>query len=99
MEVTEESADPKSIHPEVLNRYFGKDRIYNPFGERQPHFFSSALPVRPIKAGDELFDNYLGMSGNDAKGWKEDVIGLREQCAGVGVGSVKDYETWSETTE
>ena len=60
------------------------------------HFFSSATPIRDIKSGEELFDNYLGMTGSKKDGWKEDVLGLKAQCEGTGIGEVKEYDEWSK---
>jgi hypothetical protein len=50
--VTEVSADPYTISPEVLYQYFGRENVYNPFAERQTHFYSSATPLRLIKQGE-----------------------------------------------
>uniref|UniRef100_A0A7S4EJQ9 PABS domain-containing protein n=1 Tax=Pseudo-nitzschia australis TaxID=44445 RepID=A0A7S4EJQ9_9STRA len=63
MTVTETSADPLSIPEEVSSSYKGMQFIYNPAKERQVRFYSSSTPHRDIKAGEELLDNYLGMTG------------------------------------
>jgi hypothetical protein len=63
MNVTEASADPMSVPDEVTDPHLGKQVIYNPAKERQVRFYSSATPRRDIKIGVELFDNYLGMTG------------------------------------
>jgi hypothetical protein len=91
MEVTEESADPTEIPTEILEDVFGT--VYDPAAARQPHFYrySSAFPLRDIIKGEELLENYLGMTSIDIKDWSEDVEGLRQQCAG-GTGSIKEYE-------
>jgi hypothetical protein len=63
--------------------------------DRQVHFFSCGTVRRAIKKGEELLDNYLGMSGS-ASGypgfWKTDVLGLKAQCQGEGIGLVSAYE-------
>ena len=64
-ETTEATADPSEFPEEFAEKYKGKSVIYNPFLDRQTHFFSSATPIRDIAAGEELFDNYLGkLCGN-----------------------------------
>lgn len=63
MQVTEASADPRSVPDEVTFSYAGKEFIYNPAKERQVRFYSSTTPRRNIKAGEELLNNYLGMTG------------------------------------
>ena len=63
MNITEASADPMSIPEEVTDPYTGKQFVYNPAKERQVSFYSSATPHRDIKTGEELLDNYLGMTG------------------------------------
>jgi hypothetical protein len=65
--VTEANADPWSIPAELASRYVGEEAAYNPAKERQVHFYSSAIPLRYIEKGEELFDNYLGMSGKHHK--------------------------------
>lgn len=91
LEITEAAANPEELSAEVLERYMGTGAIYNPFLDRQTHFFSSATPLRDIASGEELFDNYLGMIGLSEDGWKEDVEGLKQQCDG-GMGPVNGYE-------
>jgi hypothetical protein len=83
---------------EILRQYSGKENIYNPAAERQTHFYSCATPLRDIAAGEELSDNYLGMTGRTSQGWAEDVIGLKKQCRG-GFGSIKEYETGEANEE
>lgn len=80
MNVTEASADPMSIPEEVTEIYTGKQVIYNPAKERQVRFYSSATPRKDIKSGEELLDNYLGMTGMENEDWEEDVLILKEQC-------------------
>jgi hypothetical protein len=93
LNITEATADPETIPEEVLRQYIGKENIYNPAAERQVHFYSSATPRRDISQGEELFDNYLGMTGFLRSGWEEDVKGLKSQCSG-GVGTITEYENW-----
>eukprot|EP00536_Pseudo-nitzschia_multiseries_P001819 jgi/Psemu1/301002/fgenesh1_kg.23_\ len=63
IKLTEETADPSSIPEEVLSPITGRQFVYNPARERQVHFYSSSTPHRNILAGEELLDNYLGMTG------------------------------------
>lgn len=88
--ITEENANPKKIPPEILEDNLA-GVVYNPAAARQSHFYSSASPLRDITKGEELLDNYLGMTGINIKGWSEDVEGLKQQCAG-GTGSITEYE-------
>jgi hypothetical protein len=91
LKITEREADPDIMPDEVL-RYRGEGFIYNPSAERQPHFYSTAFPRYDVPQGEELFDNYLGMTGYNKEGWAEDVISLKEQCSG-GVGPIKEFLT------
>jgi hypothetical protein len=63
LNVTEISVDQWHVSEELINRYIGVEAIYNPAADRQVHYYSSAIPLRDIKRGEELFDNYLGMTG------------------------------------
>lgn len=80
MNVTEASADPMSVPDEVTSPYLGIQVIYNPAKERQVRFYSSATPRRDIEIGEELLDNYLGMTGMEVKDWEENVLTLKKQC-------------------
>ena len=91
LESSEDNADADVIPKEILEWYLGKDVVYNPAAERQAHFYSSAYPLRDFAQGEELFDNYLGMTGNYKLGWSQDVKGLKIQCNG-GLGSVSEWE-------
>jgi len=94
--ITENSADPEEFSEELLHQYLGKENIYNPARDRQVHFYSSAIPLRDISQGEELFDNYLGMAGLSKNGWSEDVKGLKAQCKGEGVGFITEYDQWEK---
>lgn len=74
----------------MLLEYFGKENVYNPARDRQVHFYSSAIPLRDIAKGEELFDNYLGMPGVSAAGWREGVTGLKQQCSGEGFDTITE---------
>ena len=41
--------------------------------------------------GEELLTDYLTFVG-DMEGFEDDVLSLRRQCAGEGVGSISEYE-------
>lgn len=91
LSVTEADAPTDSIPEELMDKVRGAKYIYNPANDRNVHFYSSAVPRRDIKAGEELFDNYLGMAGIFLDEWGEEVKGLRNQCNG-GLGDVRRYE-------
>lgn len=91
MQVTEAAASVDVIPEELMEPIHGKRYIYNPANARKTHFYSSAIPRRDIAAGEELFDNYLGMTGTTLNNWAEDVKGLKMQCSG-GLGTVSEYE-------
>lgn len=44
-----------------------------------------------IPAGDEILDNYLAFTSDEAD-WAHDVKQLREQCSGGAAGDVTSYE-------
>jgi hypothetical protein len=92
LNITEANADPLEVPSELRDLYMGNDLVYNPAAERQVHFYSSAIPLRDISAGEELFDNYLGMSGLRPQGWEDDIVTLRQQCQGLGLGQISQYE-------
>lgn len=82
LSVTEANAHTDSIPEEITDKLRGARYIYNPANERNVHFYSSAVPRRDIKTGEELFDNYLGMFGIFLNEWDAGVKGLRKQCSG-----------------
>ena len=69
MVTTEASADANNVPVEVTNPHLGNQVIYNPAKERQIRFYSSATPRRQILSGEELLDNYLGMTGEHRRIW------------------------------
>ena len=73
--------------------------VYNPAADRNLHmqFVGPEKLLRDVKAGDEILDNYLTMIG-DSTDWKADVLDLRAQCNGEGVGDVTLYEA-SQSSE
>ena len=84
----------KSDEREIIEKYEGWEYVYNPAADRQVRFYASATPLRAIKQGEELFDNYLAMCGKSAAYWEHCVNDLRKQCEGRGVGSVTEYERY-----
>jgi hypothetical protein len=90
LNVTEATADPDSVPEEILIHQFRLNDEYNPAAERNPEVFKRASPIRSIGRDEELFINYLALTGNK---WDEDVLALRDQCEG-GVGDVLEYELW-----
>jgi hypothetical protein len=95
--VSEATADPTVVADEILEKYTGSDTIYNPALDRQVHYYSSAVSLRDISADEELFDNYVAMSGKSLTYWKESISDLRAQCEGEGIGRVKAHEEQQRT--
>ena len=91
MQVTEAAASEDVVPEELIQKFRGKRYTYNPAYARKTHFYSSTIPRRDIAEGEELFDNYLAMSGTGLDGWAEDAKGLKEQCSG-GFGDISKYE-------
>ena len=69
------------------------DDVFDVYSAR--HIESDALSytvaVRDIKAGEEIFSNYVFYAA-DEKAWKEDVMDLRRWCSGEDVGSITQIE-------
>ena len=74
------TADPKRVAQEIMERYDEGDVIYNPASDRQTNFYARSTPLRDINEGEELFDNYLGMSGKNTESWESSVSDLRKIC-------------------
>jgi hypothetical protein len=85
------------VHEEILEHFYGRHRLYNPAADRQNHFYSSAFPLRDINADEELFDNYVAMSGRSLAYWKESIRELKAQCNGEDLGLVREYETMRDS--
>ena len=90
--LSEKIADPDSVPDDIFETVRGKGSVYNPLFERQVHFYSTAIPHRSIRKGEELLDNYLGRTGIQLGQWRKGVNSLREQCQGGGIGFVTRYE-------
>lgn len=95
--MTQATADPNEVSQDIREKYEGIESVYNPVVDRQVQFqfYKSAVPLRAIKKGEELFDNYLTMCGKSAEYWKLAVDELRNQCEGKQVGCITEYETYS----
>lgn len=89
--VTQATVDPITV-PFDLNKF----EAYNPVVDRQVqfHFYSSALPLRPISKGEELLENYLTMCGKSKEYWDFCVHDLRDLCDGNKVGYINEYEAY-----
>jgi hypothetical protein len=92
--VTELTADER-VPKEIAwhQRRYGDE--YNPAAERHPESMIRATPLRDIKAGEELFINYLAAAGVM---WYPFTDQLKEECSG-GVGTIRRYEMESSKTE
>jgi hypothetical protein len=85
--VTELTAD-RSVPDEIAlhQRRYGDE--YNPAAERHPESRIRSTPLRDIKAGEELFINYLAVAGVM---WYPFVEQMKGECAGK-VGPIREYE-------
>ncbi len=63
MKFTDSQVDPSSFPDDLIELDMGQYTIYNPFYDRQVHHYSSAVPLRDIKEGEELLDNDVGKIG------------------------------------
>ena len=91
--MTQETADPKEVLREIIEEYERLENVYNPVADRQVSFYGGAIPLREIKQGEELFDNYLAMSGKSTEYWEYGVDDLKKQCEGRGTGFITEYES------
>jgi hypothetical protein len=76
----------------------GHSSTYNPAADRNlRHYIAGGeTSIKPIKAGEEILDNYLFFIGEE-ESWTEDVQQLRDQCSGrqsIGSEDVREYESW-----
>ncbi len=85
--VTEQNATMKD--------YYGNfhDDVFDVHRSRhiESDTLSYAVATRDIKAGEEIFSNYVFYASNE-KEWKEDVMDLRRWCSGEDVGSITQIE-------
>jgi hypothetical protein len=87
----DESTADTSLIPDELN---GKSHqgisTFNPVVDR--HLTHTGfMSTLDIKAGEEVLDNYLLFISSE-EDWANDVIDLRNQCAGLASGNVIQYE-------
>lgn len=66
---------------------------FDPVSDRHLHSVATGYDStsRNIKAGEELFQNYLYFISY-AEGWKEEVMDLQAQCRGESLGQIKNDE-------
>ena len=73
----------------------GTSRVstFDPVADRNLHSLASGpdSTSRDVKAGEELFQNYLYFISS-AKFWKEEVLDLQAQCRGESLGQIKNDE-------
>lgn len=93
--LSQATADPKTIPREIIEIYGERGVLYNPASDRQVQFYDRATPLRDIKQGEELLDNYLAHSGKSVGYWAANVAELRKECEG-GAGVVREYEEYTE---
>lgn len=75
---------------EILARTLSE--VYNPAADRLSRaHFASAVPLRAISKGEEIFENYLGMARANMEEWAATVIDLKWQCASKQLESTEKY--------
>jgi hypothetical protein len=93
--------DESTVNTDVIpDELSGKSHqgtsTFNPVVDR--HLNNNAcMNIRAIKAGEEILDNYLAFSSSE-EDWAQDVIDLRNQCAGLSFGEVTEYEANHKTS-
>jgi len=96
-EITELTADLNFMPEEFVAK--GHSTLYNPAADRHlPHYIAGAeISFRPIRAGDEILDNYLAFIAVPSF-WMDDVEDLRSQCSGLDYldtnSDVRKIEDW-----
>jgi len=90
---TEANVDLKQP-PEMI---IGKSSAFSPVTERNMRQYLSGGDAtnRVIKQGEELLCDYLGYVGNPQY-WEEEIVSLRGQCDGSGVGDITYFESSKE---
>merc|ERR1712194_63898 len=93
--LTETNVDLNRI-PEALQDE--EASVYSPLFERhlrQKLTFGVDTTLRDIRQGEEILCDYLEYVGTDLEDWRDDVVGLREQCTGEAMGFIQGYEQHS----
>lgn len=93
---TEMNVDLNNLE-EISENLISKVRVpYSPVFDRNwRHALNSGdYTLRGVKEGEEVLTDYISFVGN-IDDFKEDVMSLRRQCAGEGVGAVTEYESES----
>jgi len=67
------------MSPSTVNINHGVENVYNPAKERQVNFYSGAIPRRDIAKGEEMLDNYVGMTVKHVGGWLEHLKSIKKQ--------------------
>lgn len=94
-DVDEFSADKDHFVESLTGKRHTGTTIYNPAVDRSL-LFDVDCSIRDIHAGEELLTNYLDFVGS-GKDWAEDVQDLRDTCSGkVTLGSITEYEQYSD---
>jgi hypothetical protein len=86
----EESADTNVMPNEVGGKSHDGTSIFNPVVDRHLTF-GGFMSNRAIQAGEEILDNYLAFVSSE-EDWADYVISLRNQCSGMAIGEVTEYE-------
>lgn len=91
MSVSELTADLTAM-PAELDDYDLETYVYNPFLDRNQRvmIFATEFARRDVKAGEELFDNYLSFFTEE--NWHWAVANLRDMCLQQGEGMINTYQ-------
>jgi hypothetical protein len=86
----EETANTIVMPDKLSGKSHEGTSIFNPVVDRHLTFFA-IMSNRHIQAGEEILENYLELISSE-KYWAEEIIALRNQCSGIAIGEVTEYE-------
>ena len=89
--LTEQNATSDDIN-NYGDFHYSPDELFDPFTDRHPSHadLSYMVATRDIKAGEELFSDYLWL--DDLEEWYDAVLDLKKICSGEKVGSITEKE-------
>ena len=82
-----------TVDPSLHTMYQPTTLKFDPILDRHRYHLRNAYDIssRDIKAGEEMYTNYLFFV-TDEKEWSTEVAELQDQCAGLAIGSIKQDE-------
>jgi hypothetical protein len=86
----EETVTTHVMPDEVSGKSHEGTSVFNPVVDRHLIFYGD-MSNRDIQAGEEILDNYLAFVSSE-EDWGDYVISLRNQCSGITIGEVTEYE-------